>query len=113
MSNVTNKFVEALMEGCAFEKAGIEVQKIDETVEVTTEQLSESTEVEDAESDEHICPLCEGELDLDDLSEDEVNEALEEGFIRLAEALDLDISNLLVEEADEYSDLDDESRGLK
>jgi len=86
---------------------------------VETAGLSESKVVEEAQADEHVCPLCESELDAP-ISEESmkecvdfilgtINEALEQDGEFLEEAEDADEEEKEEEDADEEDSDDDES----
>lgn len=68
--NLSDEFRKHLMESASWEKAGFEVERVDEGVETEEEFLEEAqaraTEVEDAEEiseDVHVCPLCVSQLE--------------------------------------------------
>jgi len=86
---------------------------------VETAGLSESKVVEEAQADEHVCPLCESELDAP-ISEESmkecvdfilgtINEALEQDGEFLEEAEDADEEEKEEEDEDEEDSDDDES----
>lgn len=86
---------------------------------VETAGLSESKVVEEAQADEHVCPLCESELDAP-ISEESmkecvdfilgtINEALEQDGEFLEEAEDADEEEKEEEDKDEEDSDDDES----
>jgi hypothetical protein len=68
--NLSDEFRKHLMESASWEKAGFEVERVDEGFETEEEFLEEAqaraTEVEDAEEiseDVHVCPLCVSQLE--------------------------------------------------
>jgi len=86
---------------------------------VETAGLSESKVVEETQADEHVCPLCESELDAP-ISEESmkecvdfilgtINEALEQDGEFLEEAEDADEEEEEEEDEDEEDSDDDES----
>ena len=86
---------------------------------VETAGLSESQVVEEAQAEEHVCPLCESELDAP-ISEESmkecvdfilgtINEALEQDGEFLEEAEDADEEEKEEEDEDEEDSDDDES----
>ena len=104
-----NEFQKSLLEGCAWDKIGMSVSRVDESVEAEETEQAEEEVIEEGSEQEtetetatHTCPLCESTLD-EELSDDTLLEHAQQMFLVFEE-----VEQILAEESEEVEESDDD-----